>query len=346
MARPGLTKGEVRRARQALIKAGKHPSIDGVRVELGNTGSKGTISRYLKEIEAEEGGAQLPSATISEELQTIVSSLSARLEFEAQERFDGLKAGHIEEVRRLNEQLERAQADARAAQLSSERMQAGLAAEKSARQRADAELADLKLTHGQATAQFAAQVDGLQAQLLAAQGQVASLEEKHTHAREALEHFRTASREQRDREARQHEQQLQYLQREVSMATEALASKQAELRTVLQEKVDALALLTVARAERRQVDEQLRELKPAAERLAVQTQLVEDLRGQVQQAAQQYETLLARTNTLEQRNGEMELQLAAANAAAQSQANLVKDVLERIGQSAAPSKSKAKASTG
>lgn len=37
--------------------------------------------------------------------------------------------------------------------------------------------------------------------------------------------------------------------------------------------------------------------------------------------------------------------LAAANAAALSQANLVKDVLERIGQPAQTSKSKAKAAT-
>ena len=53
MARPGVTRGEVLRARQALIKAGKHPSIDAIRIELGNTGSRGTITRYVKEIEAD-----------------------------------------------------------------------------------------------------------------------------------------------------------------------------------------------------------------------------------------------------------------------------------------------------
>jgi chromosome segregation ATPase len=98
----------------------------------------------------------------------------------------------------------------------------------------------------------------------------------------------------------------------------------------------------VARAERRQVDEQLRELKPAAERLAAQNQLVEDLRSQIQQAGQQYEALHARASSLELRNGELERLLAAANAAALSQSNLVKDVLERIGQPAETSKPKAK----
>lgn len=347
MARPGVTRGEVQRARQALIKAGKHPSIDAIRIELGNTGSRGTITRYVKEIEADEGGAALvPTKSLSEELQGFVTNLAGRLELEAQERFNGLKAAHSEEVARLNEALAKAQVEGRSARSDEERAQTGLAAERIARQRVEAELAELKLEHGQTSAQLTAQVQGLQAQLQAAQAQVASLEEKHTHAREALEHFRTASKEQRDREARQHEQQLQYLQREVATATETLANKQTELRTALQEKVDALALLTVARAERRQVDEQLREMRTAGERLAVQTQLVEDLRGQAQQAAQRYETLQHRYGEFETRNGDLVRQLAAAEAAAQSQAEMVKGVLDRLGRVPAPGRTKGKTGAG
>lgn len=116
--------------------------------------------------------------------------------------------------------------------------------------------------------------------------------------------------------------------------------------SALQEKVDALALLTAARAERRQVDQQLRELKTSAERLAVQNQLVEDLRNQAQQAGQQYEALQLRAAALEQRNSELELLLAAANAAAQSQADLVKGVLERINPAGGPGKAKRKVTTG
>ncbi len=346
MARPGITKGQVQRARLALIRAGKHPSIDGIRIELGNTGSKATISSYLKEIEADEGGVATPERSVSEELQALVMNLAARLELEAQERFDGLRAGHTEEVQRLNELVSKAQGEARGSRAEAERLLPELANEKSSRQKIEAELAALKLENAQTTAQLAARADGLQAQLQAALDQVASLEEKHTHAREALEHFRTASREQRDREARQHEQQLQYLQRELATATETLAAKQSELRAALQEKVDALALLTAARAERRQLDEQLRELKTSAERLAVQNQLVEDLRSQAQQAGHQYEALQLRAAALEQRNSELELLLAAANAAAQSQADLVKGVLERINPPGGPGKSKHKVTPG
>ena len=60
MARGGLYKSDVQRARDALRAQGKHPSVDAVRVALGNTGSKTTIHRYLKELEEEEGQGVQP----------------------------------------------------------------------------------------------------------------------------------------------------------------------------------------------------------------------------------------------------------------------------------------------
>ena len=38
MARGGVNKVNVQKARQAILARGEHPSIDAVRVELGNTG--------------------------------------------------------------------------------------------------------------------------------------------------------------------------------------------------------------------------------------------------------------------------------------------------------------------
>jgi len=348
MARSGITKREVQAARLALLKAGHHPSIDAIRIHLGNTGSKSTISRLVKEIEDEEGGggSQAPRTTVSEQLQALVSNLAARLELESQERFDVLKEGHAAEVKRLTEARDKALAESQASLRQAEARQVEAADAKAVGLRVQGELDALRLEHAQTTGQLTTQVAALQEQLAAANAHAAELGKQHEHAHQALEHFRAASKEQRDREARQHEQQLQYLQREVTTATEGLASKQGELRTALQEKVDALALLTAARAERRQLDEQLRDLKTAGERLAVQNQLVEDLRAQALQAVQQYETLQSRAEALERRNGELERLLAAAEAAAQTQADVVKGVLERIGQPPA-NKSKGKAaSTG
>lgn len=49
------SKSEVIRVRDKFLAMEHHPSIDAVRQELGNTGSKATIHRYLKEIEEEAG---------------------------------------------------------------------------------------------------------------------------------------------------------------------------------------------------------------------------------------------------------------------------------------------------
>ncbi|MFX1682924.1 DNA-binding protein [Mitsuaria sp. CC2] len=331
MARPGVSKAEVQRARMGLMKAGKHPSIDAIRIELGNTGSKATIYRHLKEIEADEGGVNSPQVSVSEELQAFVANLAARLEYEAKERLDTLQSGHAAQLKRISEALDRSQADARTARLEVERLAGELAGERARRQELEADLVAARVERAEQTAQLGAQVTGLQEQLKAAQVHIASLEEKHNHAREALDHFRQSSRDQRDREARQHEQQLQYLQGELRASSESLSAKHTELRSALQEKADALAQLTGARAEKRQLDDLLRELKPAAQRLAIQTQAVEDLRAQAAQASSQYQSLLARATELGQRNLELERQLAAAGASALAHDQLMKDVLSRIG---------------
>ena len=66
MARTGLYKSEVKKARESLLAQSKYPSVDAVRVELGNTGSKTTIHKYLKELEEEDGGATRHKVDISE----------------------------------------------------------------------------------------------------------------------------------------------------------------------------------------------------------------------------------------------------------------------------------------
>src|SRR5690606_31699019 len=56
-----------------------------------------------------------------------------------------------------------------------------------------------------------------------------SLEEKHTHARDALEHYRTAIKEQREQDQRRHETQLQQVQQELLQLQQALMVRQDEL---------------------------------------------------------------------------------------------------------------------
>lgn len=62
-----------------------------------------------------------------------------------------------------------------------------------------------------------------------ARAHVQSLEQKHQHAREALEHYRTSVKEQREQEQRRHEHQVQELQVALRQANEALTAKNHEL---------------------------------------------------------------------------------------------------------------------
>lgn len=48
MARGGVNKALVSKARETLIGRGEKPSIDAIRVELGNNGYKSTIHQYLR----------------------------------------------------------------------------------------------------------------------------------------------------------------------------------------------------------------------------------------------------------------------------------------------------------
>ena len=95
MARGGITKKSVEQARNALIARGESVSIDAVRIELGNTGSKTTIHRYLKELETDDDKTAL-SASLSDELIALVNQLSSRLKAEANQTLEAQEERHSE----------------------------------------------------------------------------------------------------------------------------------------------------------------------------------------------------------------------------------------------------------
>jgi hypothetical protein len=59
-----------------------------VREALGNTGSKTTIHRYLRELEVEEGGQRAP---VSDAILALVSQLAAGLEEEAATQVESMR---------------------------------------------------------------------------------------------------------------------------------------------------------------------------------------------------------------------------------------------------------------
>jgi len=106
MARSGLSKFEVKEARDLLVSQGRHPSVDAIRITLGNTGSKTTIHRYLKELEKEDGKADDRQAEIAKTLHDLVEQLAARLHADTNARIETLEAAHELALQRKTEEME------------------------------------------------------------------------------------------------------------------------------------------------------------------------------------------------------------------------------------------------
>ncbi len=109
MARPGLYKSDVKLAYDALIAQGRHPSVDAVRVALGNTGSKSTIHKYIKELDAESGKPAAARANTASALQHLVDELAGHLHADADARIAEACAVHAAELRRQAEEIARLQ---------------------------------------------------------------------------------------------------------------------------------------------------------------------------------------------------------------------------------------------
>ncbi|MBN6209960.1 DNA-binding protein [Ralstonia pickettii] len=261
MARAGLSRLDVKRARDSLLAQGQHPSIDAIRIALGNTGSKTTIHRCLKELEKEEGSGLNRLGSTSDAILDLVSRLAARLHEEAQALVD-------QQATTLVAQREQAQAEAAelVADLMSARAeladaQTALATTRAAHSETQAELQSRTLE----AERLAQQVRDLTEQRAEYDGFRRSLEEKLQHAHQALEHFRNASKEQRDQEIRRHEQLVQQLQAELRQTNQALIIKQGE---ITQLNKDGARLVAEAGAATKRV----RELEARGEQ--VQTELI------------------------------------------------------------------------
>lgn len=277
MARGGIYKSEVIRARDRLLAGGRNPTVDAVRAELGDTGSKTTIHRFLKEIEEEEGGKTGTKIAISESLQDLVGRLAARLQEEADARINELTTQHSARVKQLNEATDALRSELATHRAAAERSVADFTSE---RQRHEATQVQLRET-ALAQTKLLQEVTDLRDRLGAEEGHRQSLEEKHQHVQKSLEHFRESVREQRDQEARKHEQQTQFLQGEVRTLNQALAVKQHEASTAHQENARLLSELSHAQAAARTVLEESRTLKEKVSQLAFAQQKVEQLIRQV-----------------------------------------------------------------
>jgi len=224
MARGGINLVLVRKAREALLSRGQNPSIDAIRIELGNTGSKTTIQRFLKEIESLDPRPSASPSRLSDELTELVGKMLERLLEEGNEALAHERAAF---------ELERKAMAAESGTLQSklEQSQLEIAKLQSALQAQDEELKIVQSslqTEITRNARISQSCSDLEIRVQEKDAQIESLEEKHTHAREALEHYRVAVKEQRDQDLNRHETQIYQMQQEVTVLQQTLMVKQEE----------------------------------------------------------------------------------------------------------------------
>jgi hypothetical protein len=338
MARSGIYKSEVVRARDKLLALGRHPSIDAIRVELGNTGSKATIHRYLKEIEEEVVGATGSKVAVSEAIQDLVGRLAARLNEEADLRANQVTSKSAEKIQLLGAATETLKTEVSTGLMQLERSQLALAAEQKEHGLTQGRLRDMETSN----AALAQEVRDLRERLDAQDLHRQSLEEKHQHARDSLEHFRQSSKEQREQDARKHGQEVLYLQGEVSTANKALATKQNEATVAHKECSRLLAELNLSNAQLHAAMEEARGLRKKDGDLQHAQRALEkrgrDLVGQQALAKSHEESNLAlksQVESLAARAQNLEIQLAVATASLEAQKSVVASFAQRLGAESA-----------
>lgn len=225
MARGGITKALVQIARTAILARGEHPSIDAVRIEMGNTGSKTTIHRYLKELDDGAQPTEASAEPIDDELTALVSRLAQRLKEQAQEP--------IEQAReQFEEQREALEAELKQARQALEKLEHDHDIQGAALQRESEALTSTRSmlqTEQTRNAGLNQALADFELRLQDKDEQIRSLEEKHLHARDALEHYRNATKEQREQEQARHEGQIQQIQTELRQAQQSALVRQDEI---------------------------------------------------------------------------------------------------------------------
>ena len=324
MARAGVYFSDVKKARDKLVAQGRHPSIDAVRTALGDTGSKTTIHKYLREIDAEEGAVH---STASDAILALAGQLAEQLKREATGAVEGIKADMAALRQAHDEQLSDMARQLGATRATLESVTVELAASRG-------ETATLKQSlHAEQIARHTAEQHArdVDVRLLDAERHQASLEEKHRHARDALEHYRTAAKEQREQETRRHAQQLQAVQAELRQAQMAVAVKQEEVTRVNKEAA-ALAnelgankqVLYLEKEAGRRLARKVDVLQEVEAQAAVLKTQLADSRTRAVEAEQLAAERTTLCNVLREEKAALETALAAAKDTSSLEARLAK----------------------
>ena len=318
MARGGVNKAVVQIARTAILARGEHPSIDAVRIEMGNTGSKTTIHRYLKELDEVDSRRGAPQEQIGDELTELVARLAQRLQEQAQEPIDRARA-HYEQLQvALQEQLNEAQ-QAQAQLQQQLEIQSNALSQETVNLESTRSMLQTEQTRNAALNQACSDFE---LRLKDRDEQIRSLEEKHLHARDALEHYRSAVKEQREQEQRRHEGQVQQIQMELRQAQQSALVRQDEITQLHRDNERVLSESRALNKELNQSSDQQHKLSNLNGQLTGQlSQLQKEctlLQERLRVAMQESEGLKQAHSETQHSNSELALRAIKAEAALES----------------------------
>lgn len=301
MARAGILYSHVANAAAQLAAAGKNPTVDSVREQLGGTGSKSTIAPLLKRWKAQHqdetavAGAGLPA-----DLLEAVKGVYERVQANAQHHIELARAEHLAALEALKERLRQCQAHERllsqsAASLTDELAQAGktLVQLRGAHQAEQITVATLQSDNA-----------GMQQRLADRAFEIKALGEQLAQARVQFEHFQEAIAAQRLEDRQAFDRHAGRLEHDLTSAQQQLG----QLRTEHAARADD------ARAAREELAAVLVERAQLTRRLAEAGANVEIVAGKLERAGQ--EAIEARV----------------ALAAQQGQTKLLAGLLARVGQ--------------
>jgi chromosome segregation ATPase len=186
-----------------------------------------------------------------------------------------------------------------------------------------AQIEELKVTHSSLqseltrNAAISQQCTDLQVRLGERDEQIRSLEEKHVHARGALEHYRESVKEQREQDQRRHESQVHQVQVGNRKLQESLVVKQDESTRLNRDNERLLGEARQQSKELRTQRDQLLDLTAQVQQLrateAGATAKIEHLQGQVADQAREIKALSVAMALAEARENNLVDLLATAN---------------------------------
>lgn len=227
MARSGITQKMVKQAMAQLTAKSTAITVDAVRAQLGHTGSKTTICRFMNELDAQTAEKADLLSLLDNSLSLMIADMAKKLHDDAQAPLLAAQA----ENEAMSKQWQAKYNVIKDTLEETQQTNASLRVENGSLNNTIKDL-ELSLSQNQVlSASQAKDIGSLKEHITLQEGHIASLEDKHIQSRDALNHFREAAKSQRDQETQRHANEVQLLQSELRQARQEIVVKQEALST-------------------------------------------------------------------------------------------------------------------